>query len=148
MAEPRFTLTATDATTGARTGTFRTSHGAFTTPVFMPVGTRGTVKGAMPEALRAIGAEVVLSNAYHLCLRPGADIVRDAGGIGRFCGGDRPMLTDSGGFQVFSLADTLKVTDDGVAFRSVYDGSAHSWTPEENVRLQEDLGADIIMQLD
>ncbi len=148
MAEPSYTPTATDATTNARTGAFRTSHGSFTTPAFMPVGTRGTVKGATPETLRAVGAEVVLANAYHLFLRPGADVVRDAGGINRFCGWDRPMLTDSGGFQVFSLADTLKVTDDGVMFRSVYDGSAHSWTPEENMRLQEDLGADIAMQLD
>jgi queuine tRNA-ribosyltransferase len=122
MSEPRFTLTTTDATTSARLGTFRTAHGAFTTPAFMPVGTRGTVKGVTPATLREVGAEVVLANAYHLFLRPGADVVRDAGGLHRFCGWDRPMLTDSGGFQVFSLADTLQVTDDGVAFRSVYDG--------------------------
>jgi queuine tRNA-ribosyltransferase len=148
MAEPRFTLHATDATTSARLGTFRTAHGAFTTPVFMPVGTRGTVKGVSPASLRTLGAEVVLANAYHLYLRPGADVVRDAGGVGRFSGWDRPMLTDSGGFQVFSLADTLRVSDEGVTFRSVYDGSSHAWTPEDNVRIQEDLGADIIMQLD
>ncbi len=148
MAEPRFTLHATDATTSARLGTFRTAHGTFTTPAFMPVGTRGTVKGVSPATLRTLGAEVVLANAYHLYLRPGADVVRDAGGVGRFSGWDRPMLTDSGGFQVFSLADTLRVSDEGVTFRSVYDGSAHAWTPEDNVRVQEDLGADIIMQLD
>jgi queuine tRNA-ribosyltransferase len=143
-----FSLLATDATTGARAGSFRTAHGTFSTPAFMPVGTRGTVKGMTPEALRGIGAEIVLANAYHLHLRPGEDVVAEGGGIQRFSGWDGPVLTDSGGFQVFSLADTLKVTDDGVEFRSVYDGSAHFWTPEENMRIQEALGADIAMQLD
>jgi queuine tRNA-ribosyltransferase len=148
MPSDRFTLLATDPATRARLGSFRTAHGTFTTPAFMPVGTRGTVKGMTPESLRAVGAEIVLANTYHLYLRPGVDVVADAGGIQRFSGWDRPMLTDSGGFQVFSLADTLKVTDDGVSFSSVYDGSKHSWTPEENMRIQQAIGADIVMQLD
>jgi queuine tRNA-ribosyltransferase len=148
MTSDRFSVLATDPSTRARLGSFRTSHGAFTTPVFMPVGTRATVKGMTPESLRAIGAEIVLGNTYHLYLRPGTDIVADAGGVQRFMGWDRPVLTDSGGFQVFSLADTLKVTDDGVSFSSVYDGSKHSWTPEENMRIQQAIGADIAMQLD
>jgi queuine tRNA-ribosyltransferase len=148
MTSEKFTLRATDPTTRARLGSFSTAHGAFTTPVFMPVGTRGTVKGMTPETLRALGAEIVLANTYHLSMRPGADVVAGAGGIQRFSGWDRPMLTDSGGFQVFSLADTLKVTDDGVTFSSVYDGSKHSWSPEEYMRIQEAIGADIIMQLD
>ncbi len=148
MTTDAFTVRAADPTTRARLGTFRTAHGSFTTPVFMPVGTRGTVKGMTPESLRAVGAEIVLANAYHLYLRPGVEIVAEAGGIQRFMGWDRPVLTDSGGFQVFSLAETLKVTDDGVTFTSVYDGSKHVWTPEENVRIQQLIGADIAMQLD
>ena len=114
----------------------------------MPVGTRATVKGVTTPQLHELGAQVLLSNTYHLFLRPGSDIVREAGGLHRFMNWDRAILTDSGGFQIFSLADTLKLSDDGVEFRSIVDGAKHFWTPEDNMRVQEDLGADIIMQLD
>jgi len=143
-----FTVQATDTTTAARAATFETVHGTVPTPMFMPVGTRATVKGVTADQLREIGAHVVLANTYHLFLRPGADIVQGAGGLHRFMGWDRPILTDSGGFQVFSLADTVKVTDEGVGFRSIVDGTKHFWTPEDNMAIQEALGADIVMQLD
>ena len=143
-----FHLNATDATTAARAATFDTPHGPVQTPMFMPVGTRATVKGVTPDQLRQIGARVVLANTYHLFLRPGSDLIAEAGGLHRFMGWDGPILTDSGGFQVFSLADTLKLSDDGVEFRSIVDGAKHFWTPEDNMRIQEELGADIIMQLD
>lgn len=143
-----FDLIATDTTTSARRGVFHTAHGPVHTPVFMPVGTRATVKGVTPDQLKALGAQVVLANTYHLFLRPGSDIVRDAGGLHAFMGWDHAILTDSGGFQVFSLADTLKLSDEGVEFRSIVDGAKHFWTPEENMRVQQDLGADIAMQLD
>ncbi len=143
-----FHVSATDPVTAARAATFVTAHGVVPTPMFMPVGTRASVKGVTVDQLREIGAHVVLANTYHLFLRPGSEIVRDAGGLHRFMGWDRPILTDSGGFQVFSLADTVRLTDDGVGFRSILDGAKHFWTPEDNMRVQEDLGADIIMQLD
>lgn len=143
-----FRLLTTDAATSARRGVLHTAHGEIHTPLFMPVGTRATVKGMLPSRLKALGAQTILSNAYHLFLRPGADVVEAAGGLHAFMGWDGTVLTDSGGFQVFSLADTLKVTDDGVAFRSIVDGARHFWTPEDNVALQRQLGADIIMQLD
>jgi queuine tRNA-ribosyltransferase len=143
-----FELIATDAHTAARRGRFSTPHGPVETPVFMPVGTRATVKGVTTDQLRDIGAQVVLANAYHLFLRPGADVVRQAGGLHAFMNWDGQILTDSGGFQVFSLAGTFKLSDEGVRFRSIVDGAWHSWSPEENVAIQEDLGADIIMQLD
>lgn len=143
-----FALDAVDTGSSARSGTFQTPHGAIRTPVFMPVGTRATVKGVTPEQLEGISAQVVLANAYHLFLRPGTEIIREAGGLHAFMGWDRPVLTDSGGFQVFSLADTLDLDDDGVTFRSIVDGAYHRWTPEDNMRVQQDLGADIIMQLD
>ncbi len=143
-----FTVHATDATTAARSGSFETAHGVVPTPMFMPVGTRATVKGVTPDQLREIGAHVVLANTYHLFLRPGADIIEASGGLHRFMGWDRPILTDSGGFQVFSLAEMVKVTDEGVGFRSIVDGAKHFWTPEDNMAIQEALGADIIMQLD
>ena len=114
----------------------------------MPVGTRGTVKGVTTPQLADLGAQVLLANTYHLFLRPGSDIVRDAGGLHAFMNWDRAILTDSGGFQIFSLADTLKLTEDGVEFRSILDGAKHFWTPEDNMRVQQDLGADIAMQLD
>ncbi len=148
MALFSFQLDATDSTTSARAGVFTTAHGAVQTPVFMPVGTRATVKGVMPAQLSEMRAQVVLANTYHLYLRPGADIVEQAGGLHRFMNWDRAILTDSGGFQIFSLADTLKLTDDGVRFRSIVDGAWHFWSPEDNMRIQEQLGADIIMQLD
>ncbi|MDR2492666.1 MAG: tRNA guanosine(34) transglycosylase Tgt, partial [Coriobacteriales bacterium] len=142
------TLEGTCPATSARAARFTTPHGDVLTPTFMPVGTAATVKGVTPEQLQALGAQVVLSNTYHLYLRPGAELVRAAGGLHRFMGWDRPLLTDSGGFQIFSLRDTLKLDDEGVSFRSIKDGSLHRWTPEENMRVQNDLGADILMQLD
>ena len=143
-----FDLTATDPGTSARRGVLSTAHGEVQTPLFMPVGTRATVKGMLPSRLRELGAQTILSNAYHLFLRPGADVVEAAGGLHSFMGWDGTVLTDSGGFQVFSLAETVRVTDDGVAFRSIVDGAKHFWTPEDNIAIQEQLSADIIMQLD
>ena len=138
-----------DATSGhARALTYTTAHGDFHTPMFMPVGTSATVKGITTSQLRELGSQVVLANTYHLAMRPGADLGAEAGGIHRFMNYDGPMLTDSGGFQVFSLADTVKLSDDGVTFQSIYDGSKIHWTPEENMRIQELIGADIAMQLD
>lgn len=148
MTDLGFQLDSTDATSAARRGRFATRHATIDTPAFMPVGTRATVKGVTPEQLRGLGAQVVLANTYHLYLRPGADVVRDAGGLHGFMGWDRAILTDSGGFQIFSLAETLEVDDDGVSFRSIFDGSRHRWTPEDVVAIQEDLGADIAMVLD
>ncbi len=143
-----FDLIATDPETSARAGVFHTLHGDIETPIFMPVGTRATVKGVTSDQLRDLDAQVVLSNAYHLFLRPGTEIVEAAGGLHRFMDWDRAILTDSGGFQVFSLGDTFKITDESVRFRSIVDGAWHEWTPEQNVAVQEALGADIIMQLD
>ncbi len=142
-----------DCTCEARSGharalSYETAHGTFRTPMFMPVGTSATVKGVLPAQLHELGAQVVLANTYHLAMRPGADVVAEAGGVHAFSGYDGPMLTDSGGFQVFSLADTVKLDDDGVTFQSIYDGSKVRWTPEENMRIQELIGADIAMQLD
>ncbi|CAN5156995.1 tRNA guanosine(34) transglycosylase Tgt [soil metagenome] len=132
----------------ARAGLLRTPHGSVETPTFMPVGTKATVKGLTPGDLRAIGAGVVLGNTYHLYLRPGPDIIQEAGGLHAFSGWDGPMLTDSGGYQVFSLAKTRCISEDGVEFASVYDGSLHAFTPELTTRVQEDLGADVAMVLD
>ncbi len=132
----------------ARAATFDTAHGQVTTPLFMPVGTHATVKGTLPETLHKIGAQIVLANTYHLSLRPGADVIEEAGGMHAFMNWDGPILTDSGGFQVFSLADTLKLDPDGLSFRSIYGGDHVRWTPEDNMHIQEQLGADIIMQLD
>ncbi|MVX61424.1 tRNA guanosine(34) transglycosylase Tgt [Enterorhabdus mucosicola] len=132
----------------ARALSYETAHGTFRTPMFMPVGTSATVKGVTTDQLRELGAQVVLANTYHLAMRPGADLVEEAGGIHRFMNYDGPMLTDSGGFQVFSLADTVKLSDDGVTFKSIYDGSNIHWTPEENMVIQQKIGADIAMQLD
>lgn len=140
---------AIDAKSGnARALTFNTAHGDFHTPMFMPVGTSATVKGITPDQLRDLKSQVVLANTYHLSLRPGADVVAEAGGVHKFMNYDGPMLTDSGGFQVFSLADTLKLDSEGLTFRSIYDGSYVRWTPESNMAIQEQLGADIAMQLD
>lgn len=132
----------------ARAGTYQTAHGEFQTPMFMPVGTSATVKAVTVENLKSVGAQVVLANTYHLSQRPGIEIIEAAGGIHRFMNYDGPMLTDSGGFQIFSLADTRTLDQDGVSFSSVYDGSKIRWTPEENMRIQEAIGADIAMQLD
>lgn len=143
-----FNLITTDPGCSARRGTLMTAHGPVETPLFMPVGTRATVKGVHTSRLHELGAQVVLSNTYHLYLRPGAELVAEAGGLHSFMNWNRAILTDSGGFQIFSLADTLKLDADGVRFRSIVDGSWHYWTPEENMRIQQLLGADIIMQLD
>lgn len=132
----------------ARAGTFHTPHGPIRTPVFAPVGTQATVKALTPQQLEGVGASLVLANTYHLYLRPGADIVSRAGGLHDFMNWPRPILTDSGGFQVFSLADRRQVDDDGVTFRSHIDGSPHRFTPERAVQIQEELGADIIMAFD
>lgn len=138
-----------NATSGhARALTYETAHGSFQTPMFMPVGTRATVKGITTDQLRELGSQVVLANTYHLAMRPGADVVAEAGGIHAFMNYDGPILTDSGGFQVFSLADTVKLDDDGVTFQSVYDGEKVHWTPEDNMEVQQLIGADIAMQLD
>jgi len=123
-------------------------HGDVRTPVFMPVGSQATVKTLTPDELRHIGCEIVLANAYHLYLRPGVDVVRETGGVHRFMSWDRAVLTDSGGFQVFSLAPLRRIDDDGVMFRSHIDGSAHRLTPERSIEIQEGLGADVIMVLD
>ena len=143
-----FELIATDPVTGARAGRFHTPHGILETPVFAPVGTQATVKALKPADLKAIGATLVLSNTYHLYLRPGDELIRDLGGLHHFMGWDGPILTDSGGFQVFSLSDTRKMDQDGVTFQSHIDGSRHRFTPEKSVAIQENLGADIIMAFD
>ncbi len=134
--------------TEARAGRVTTEHGAFETPVFMPVGTQGTVKAMSPEELRAIGVDIILSNTYHLFLRPGHDLVQEAGGLHSFMNWDRSILTDSGGFQVFSLGKLNKISDEGVEFRSHIDGSLHFFTPELSMEVQQALGADIIMAFD
>jgi len=148
MSHFNFELQSTDPSTSARAGIFHTPHGLVQTPTFMPVGTRATIKGMQPEQLMSLGAQVVLANTYHLSLRPGSELVAEAGGLHRFMNWQHPILTDSGGFQIFSLADTLKLDDDGLSFASIIDGSRRRWTPEDNIRIQNQLGADIIMQLD
>ncbi len=132
----------------ARTGIFTTPHGDLQTPVFAPVGTQATVKTLTPEHLKDINVSLVLSNTYHLYLRPGDELVRDMGGLHKFMQWHNPMLTDSGGFQVFSLSKTRKIDDDGVTFKSHIDGSTHRFTPEKSIQIQENLGADIIMAFD
>lgn len=133
---------------GARIGRFITPHGEIETPVFMPVGTQATVKGLTPEMLKELNAQIILSNTYHLHLRPGENIVKQAGGLHKFMNWDRPILTDSGGFQVFSLSDLRKISDDGVEFRSHLNGEKKFFTPEKCMQIQNDLGADIIMAFD
>jgi len=144
----KFEVVHKDNNTAARTGRISTAHGVLETPVFMPVATRGAVKTLTPEELEGIGAEIVLGNAYHLYLRPGTELIKRAGGLHNFMNWQKPILTDSGGFQIFSLSETLKVTDEGVEFRSVYDGSSHFLSPEKVIEVQQILGADIIMVLD
>ena len=134
--------------TGARAGEFVTPHGVIRTPVFMPVGTQATVKAMTPVELEEIGSQIVLGNTYHLYLRPGAELVAEAGGLHRFMGWGHPILTDSGGFQVFSLAKLNKITDEGVRCRSHLDGSEHMMSPEWSMRVQELLGSDIAMCFD
>lgn len=144
----KFEVIKEDVHTGARAGRLTTPHGVIETPVFMPVGTRATVKTMTPEELEEIGVEILLGNAYHLFLRPGDDLIAAAGGLHTFMNWKRPILTDSGGFQIFSLSPVVSVNDDGVEFRSIVDGSLHLFTPEIAIAVQENLGADIIMPLD
>jgi queuine tRNA-ribosyltransferase len=142
-----FAVTATDG--AARIGTLRTAHGDVSTPAFMPVGTKATVKSVDPEELRGLGAAILLGNTYHLHFRPGEDLIAELGGLHRFMGWNGPILTDSGGFQVFSLRDTIAgVDDDGVTFRSVYDGALVRFTPESVAAVQAKLGSDVAMCLD
>jgi queuine tRNA-ribosyltransferase len=144
----KFDLLATDGATAARRGRLHTRRGVIETPAFMPVGTQGTVKGMLPEQLREVGAQVILANTYHLYLRPGHDLIRQLGGLHRFMQWDGPILTDSGGFQVFSLGDLRRIEEEGVRFQSHLDGSAHTLTPESSIAIQEALGADIMMVFD
>jgi queuine tRNA-ribosyltransferase len=143
-----FTTTSKDETGRARTGILKTGHGLVETPVFMPVGTLGTVKALCAEELKEIGAQIILGNTYHLYLRPGCDVIDHFGGLHDFMHWDRAILTDSGGFQVFSLAKLAKINDQGVTFQSHIDGSKHILTPEKAVEIQLTLGSDIIMCLD
>ena len=137
-----------DKKTGARRGVLHTPHGDIQTPVFMPVGTQATVKAMKPEEVKAMGADIILSNTYHLYLRPGHELVKEAGGLHKFMNWDRAILTDSGGFQVFSLGPLRKITEEGVRFRSHIDGSAHFITPEKSIEIQNSLGSDIMMAFD
>lgn len=144
----KFELIKTCKQSGARVGKLHTPHGVINTPSFMPVGTQATVKAVTPSDLYEMKAEIVLANTYHLYLRPGHDVVQEAGGLHKFMAWDGPILTDSGGFQVFSLADLRNISDDGVVFQSHLDGSKHLLTPERVIEIQNALGADIIMVFD
>ncbi len=146
--KPAFTFELLAQDGNARAGVFHTPHGDLETPVFAPVGTQATVKAVTPQQLEELGASLVLANTYHLYLRPGADIVAEMGGLHEFMQWPKPMLTDSGGFQVFSLSDINQVDDEGVTFKSHIDGSMHRLTPEKSIEVQEKLGADIIMAFD
>ena len=137
-----------DKTTGARRGIVHTPHGDIQTPIFMPVGTQATVKSMTVEELKENGAQIILSNTYHLYLRPGEKLVKKAGGLHNFMRWDRPILTDCGGFQVFSLSDLRTISEEGVEFKSHLDGSKHFFSPEKVMQIEEDLGADIIMSFD
>ncbi|MBM4264755.1 MAG: tRNA guanosine(34) transglycosylase Tgt [Deltaproteobacteria bacterium] len=143
-----FTLTYKDTLTKARLGLLQTPHGVLETPCFMAVGTQGTVKAMLPRDLREIGCQIILGNTYHLYLRPGHELIRELGGLHKFMGWDGPILTDSGGYQVFSLAHMRKITEEGARFQSHIDGSTHLLTPEKAVEIQEALGSDIAMVLD
>jgi len=148
MSAIRYELIKKCKQTGARLGRVHTPHGYFDTPAFMPVGTQATVKGMSPDELKSINSQIILSNTYHLYMRPGHDIVKEAGGLHGFMNWDRPVLTDSGGFQVFSLSDLRDIKEEGVTFKSHIDGSKHFFTPEMATKVQNDLGADIIMAFD
>ena len=137
-----------DKHTGARLGELITPHGTFPTPMFMPVGTLATVKTMSPEELKEMGAGVILSNTYHLWLRPGEDLVEEAGGLHKFMNWDQPILTDSGGFQVFSLSDMRKIEEEGVHFRNHLNGSKMFLSPEKAINIQNKLGSDIMMSFD
>ncbi len=144
----RFEIDQRCHSTGARAGRVHTVHGTFDTPAFMPVGTRGTIKGLTPDQIEATGTQILLNNAYHLMLRPGADLVGRRGGVHEFMRWHRPILTDSGGYQAFSMADINDIDDDGVTFRSIIDGARIRLTPERAIEVQNELGADIIMAFD
>ena len=148
MSALKFILEKKDKSDKARAGKIILPHGEVETPVFMPVGTAATVKSMKPEDVERLGAEIILSNTYHLYLRPGSKIIRDAGGLHKFMNWNRPILTDSGGFQVFSLGEMRKITEQGVEFRSFIDGSKHTLTPEKSIEVQCDLGSDIMMAFD
>ena len=148
MTAVTFDLLKTDSRTKARRGIVHTPHGDIQTPVFMPVGTAATVKAMRPEEVEELGAEIILNNTYHLYLRPGHEIVREAGGSHKFMNWNKPILTDSGGFQVFSLAKTRKITEEGVKFQSHIDGSRHMISPEKSMEIQHALGSDIMMAFD
>jgi queuine tRNA-ribosyltransferase len=148
MPVPHFDLLLTDPHTAARRGRLRTRHGVVETPIFMPVGTQGTVKGVSPVQLRELGAQIILGNTYHLNLRPTSELVRELGGLHKFMGWDGPILTDSGGFQVFSLAKLRKMHDDGVEFQSHLDGKKCFLGPREVMAIQANLGSDIAMVID
>jgi queuine tRNA-ribosyltransferase len=148
MAAIKYRLIKKDSRTNARLGILETPHGVIETPVFMPVGTQATVKAMTPEELKEIGATIILSNTYHLYLRPGHKIIEKAGGLHRFMNWDRAILTDSGGFQVFSLSSLRKIKEEGVEFRSHIDGSKHFFTPEKVIEIQNALGSDIMMSFD
>ena len=137
-----------DKNCGARRGVIHTPHGDIQTPVFMPVGTQGTVKSMTPEELKEVNSQIILSNTYHLFLRPGHELVREAGGLHKFMNWDRPILTDSGGFQVFSLGKLRKISEEGVEFQSHIDGSKKFLSPEKSIEVQNCLGSDIMMELD
>ncbi|MEN8189768.1 MAG: tRNA guanosine(34) transglycosylase Tgt [Thermodesulfobacteriota bacterium] len=143
-----FTLKSTSSDCSARTGEVKTLHGSFQTPIFMPVGTQATVKAVTPENLKEMGAQIILGNTYHLFIRPGHKLIEEFGGLHGFMNWDRPILTDSGGFQIFSLQDLAKISEDGAAFRSHLDGSKLFLSPENAIEVQESLGADIMMCLD
>src|SRR5690348_14586268 len=144
----KFELTATDPQTHARGGRVETRHGTFDTPAFMPVGTQGTVKGILPDRLAATGSQIILANTYHLMLRPGEQTVAELGDLHRFMAWPGPILTDSGGFQVFSLGDLRKITEEGVAFKSHHDGANHFLSPEKSMEVQSQLGSDVVMAFD
>lgn len=148
MTAVKYKLKTKDKKTKARRGEITTPHGVIQTPVFMPVGTAASVKAMRPEEVEGLGAEIILSNAYHLYLRPGHELVREAGGLHKFMNWNKPILTDSGGFQVFSLGDMRKITEEGVHFRSYIDGSKHFISPEKSIEIQNALGSDIIMAFD
>jgi queuine tRNA-ribosyltransferase len=144
----RFDLLHTDTHSRARAARVTTTHGSFDTPAFMPVGTQGTIKGVLPDHVAATGSQIILANTYHLMLRPGEDVVAQLGDLHQFMTWPGPILTDSGGFQVFSLADLNKIDDTGVTFKSHIDGSTHHLTPKRSIEVQNKLGADIVMAFD
>jgi queuine tRNA-ribosyltransferase len=149
VAEPlRFTIVQRDRSTAARLGRVDTPHGSFETPAYMPVGTRASIKGLTPEHIRQTGSQIILNNAYHLMLRPGDELIARLGGVHEFMRWDGPLLTDSGGYQAFSMSDISSIDDDGVTFASIIDGARIHLTPERSMEVQNNLGADIIMAFD